>query len=152
MIADFAIRGLMHEAALKADEDPDRLSFLHAVRVIRRKLPRFAAIPPASPGFFRTTRPSITVYIPCERWLRQQNDRRRGARPPDLGTDAHCGKLVFAATRGAPAGCRERNHVRQDLPAKLARLLRPLIPQDDSPRTMATAKGRSQGLARCRYG
>jgi len=23
---------LMHEAALKADEDPDRLSFLHAVR------------------------------------------------------------------------------------------------------------------------
>jgi len=28
----------MHEAALKADEDPDRLSFLHAVRVIRRKI------------------------------------------------------------------------------------------------------------------
>jgi hypothetical protein len=26
----------MHEAALKADEDPDQLSFLHAVRVIRR--------------------------------------------------------------------------------------------------------------------
>ena len=46
MMAHFAIRGLMHEAALKADEDPDRLSFLHAVRVIRRKLPRFAAIPP----------------------------------------------------------------------------------------------------------
>jgi len=32
--------------ALKADEDPDRLSFLHAVRVIRRKLPAFGAIPP----------------------------------------------------------------------------------------------------------
>jgi Insertion element 4 transposase N-terminal/Transposase DDE domain len=46
MMAHFAIRGLMHEAALKADRDPDRLSFLHAVRVIRRKLPRFAAIPP----------------------------------------------------------------------------------------------------------
>jgi hypothetical protein len=29
-MADFAIRGLMHEAALKADRDPDRLSFLHA--------------------------------------------------------------------------------------------------------------------------
>ena len=48
MMAHFAIRGLMHEAALKADEDPDRLSFLHAVRVIRRKLPRFAAIPPSA--------------------------------------------------------------------------------------------------------
>jgi len=46
MMAHFAIRGLMHEAALKADRDPDRLSFLHAVRVVRRKLPRFAAIPP----------------------------------------------------------------------------------------------------------
>lgn len=43
----FAIRALMHEAALKANEDPDRLSFLHAVRVVRRKLPQFAAIPPA---------------------------------------------------------------------------------------------------------
>ncbi|NIS79989.1 MAG: IS4 family transposase [Anaerolineales bacterium] len=49
MMAHFAIRGLMHEAALKADEDPDRLSFLHAVRVIRRKLPRFCAIPPTAP-------------------------------------------------------------------------------------------------------
>jgi hypothetical protein len=31
----------MHEAALLAEEDPDRLSFLHAVRVVRRKLPQF---------------------------------------------------------------------------------------------------------------
>jgi hypothetical protein len=46
MMAHFAIRGLMHEAARKAGLDPDRLSFLHAVRVIRRKLTRFPAIPP----------------------------------------------------------------------------------------------------------
>ena len=46
LLAHFAIRGLLHEAALKADEDPDRLSFLHAVRVVRRKLPRFVAVPP----------------------------------------------------------------------------------------------------------
>ena len=46
MMAHFAIRGLMHEAALQADEDQDRLSFVHAVRVIRRKLPIFHAIPP----------------------------------------------------------------------------------------------------------
>jgi Insertion element 4 transposase N-terminal/Transposase DDE domain len=48
MMAHFAIRGLMHEAALKADEDPDRLSFLHAVRVVRRKLAGFGAIPPSA--------------------------------------------------------------------------------------------------------
>jgi hypothetical protein len=29
LMAHFAVRGLMHEAALKANEDPDRLSFLH---------------------------------------------------------------------------------------------------------------------------
>jgi hypothetical protein len=50
MMAHFAIRGLMHEAALKADEDPDRLSFVHAVRVIRRKLQSFPAIPPRGEG------------------------------------------------------------------------------------------------------
>ena len=49
MMAHFAIRGLMHEAALRADEDPDRLSFVHAVRVVRRKLPLFRAIPPSAP-------------------------------------------------------------------------------------------------------
>ena len=49
MMAHFAIRGLMHEAALKADEDPDRLSFVHAVRVVRRKLPLLPAIPPSAP-------------------------------------------------------------------------------------------------------
>jgi len=48
IMAHFAIRGLMHEAALKADVDPDRLSFLHAVRVVRRKLPGLAAIPPSA--------------------------------------------------------------------------------------------------------
>jgi hypothetical protein len=49
MLAHFAVRGLMHEAALKAGEDPDRLSFLHAVRVVRRKTARFASIPPGGP-------------------------------------------------------------------------------------------------------
>jgi hypothetical protein len=47
LLAHFAVRGLMHEAALRADEDPDRLSFSHAVRVVRRKLPLFAALPPS---------------------------------------------------------------------------------------------------------
>jgi hypothetical protein len=46
MLAHFAIRGLMHDAALKADEDPDRLSVVQAVRVIRRKPPIVHALPP----------------------------------------------------------------------------------------------------------
>ena len=50
LMAHFAIRGLIHEAALKADEDPDRLSFLHAVRVVRRKLQAFTAISPTTAG------------------------------------------------------------------------------------------------------
>jgi hypothetical protein len=49
LMAHFAVRGLMHEAALKADQDTDQLSFLHAVRVIRRKLTTFHAIPPSGP-------------------------------------------------------------------------------------------------------
>ena len=50
ILAHFAVRGLMHEAALQADADPDRLSFLHAVRVVRRKLAAFAALPPSAEG------------------------------------------------------------------------------------------------------
>jgi len=49
LLAHFAIRGLMHEAAAKGDVDPDQISFVHAVRVIRRKLAQFVAIPPSGP-------------------------------------------------------------------------------------------------------
>ena len=49
LMAHFAVRGLMHEAALSAEVDPDRLSFLHAVRVVRRKMAAFGAIPPSGP-------------------------------------------------------------------------------------------------------
>ena len=48
LMAHFAVRALMHEAALTANEDPDRLSFIHAVRVVRRKLAAFNAIPPCA--------------------------------------------------------------------------------------------------------
>jgi hypothetical protein len=47
LMAHFAVRGLMHEAALMGDVDPDRLSFMHSVRVIRRKMTRFASLPPS---------------------------------------------------------------------------------------------------------
>jgi hypothetical protein len=48
IMTHFAIRGLMHEAAIKGDIDPDKLSFVHAVRVVRRRLSRFTAFPPSA--------------------------------------------------------------------------------------------------------
>jgi len=45
LLTHFAVRGLMHEAALLVGEDPDRLSFVHAVRVIRRKVGTFVISP-----------------------------------------------------------------------------------------------------------
>ena len=49
LLAHFAIRGLMHEAALQADEDPDRLSFVHCIRVVRRQVAHFPAFSPSGP-------------------------------------------------------------------------------------------------------
>jgi len=46
MLAHRAVRTLMNEAAMRQNLDPDRLSFTHAIRVIRRKL---AAMPALSP-------------------------------------------------------------------------------------------------------
>lgn len=36
LLSHYAIRALMHEAAIEADEDPDRLSFTRSLRVVRR--------------------------------------------------------------------------------------------------------------------
>ena len=53
LLAHFALRALMHEAALGARphaRDPDTLSFTHAVRVARRALPHRAAVPSSASG------------------------------------------------------------------------------------------------------
>ncbi len=53
LLAHFAIRALMHEAALGAlpkARDPDTLSFTHTLRVTRRTLPHVGAIPPSGPA------------------------------------------------------------------------------------------------------
>lgn len=46
LLAHFAIRQLMAQAAWPRQLDPDRLSFVHAMRVIKRKMPQAAAVPP----------------------------------------------------------------------------------------------------------
>ena len=46
LLTHFAIRQLMAQAAWARELDPDRLSFTHAVRAIKRKMPQAAAVPP----------------------------------------------------------------------------------------------------------
>lgn len=48
LLAHFAIRELMTQAAWPRGLDPERLRFTHAVRVIKRKMPQAAAVPPLS--------------------------------------------------------------------------------------------------------
>jgi hypothetical protein len=45
-LAHFVVRSLMHEAALGAGRSPQTLSFTHAVRVLRRRLPAAVALSP----------------------------------------------------------------------------------------------------------
>ena len=45
LLAYNAVRCLMHEAALSVDIDPRRLSFIHAVRVLRETTPLMRAAP-----------------------------------------------------------------------------------------------------------
>jgi hypothetical protein len=47
LLAHFALRRLMHEASRQAGCDPDTLSFLHTVRIVRRHLPFHAAFSPS---------------------------------------------------------------------------------------------------------
>ena len=46
MLAHYAVRRLIHEAAETVGEDPDRLSFVHTVRVMRRRIINPGAFPP----------------------------------------------------------------------------------------------------------
>jgi hypothetical protein len=46
LIAHYAIRSLMHEAAVQADLDPDRLSFTHALAVVQAAIPEFQMTAP----------------------------------------------------------------------------------------------------------
>jgi hypothetical protein len=53
LLAHLAIRTLMHQAALREDLDPDRLSFTGALRVLRRAIPRAQRTAPDHLPFFQ---------------------------------------------------------------------------------------------------
>src|SRR5215207_5782300 len=46
LLAHYCVRCLMHEAALAAEVDPDRLSFIHALRVLQAAIPEFQMTAP----------------------------------------------------------------------------------------------------------
>ena len=46
LLAHWAVRSMMNEAAQQEDLDPDRLSFAHSIRVVRRKPAKTPALSP----------------------------------------------------------------------------------------------------------
>jgi hypothetical protein len=72
LLAHFALRGVMHQAALRGGRDPDRVSFTHTVNVVRRTLPRFAALSPSG-----------VDAAPRSRARRDPGGGRREAPPPN---------------------------------------------------------------------
>lgn len=69
LIMHYAIRVLMHEAALQVGVDPDRLSFVHALRVIQDALPEFQLVTPEDlPGLAqRLVRDIAAGQLPARR-------------------------------------------------------------------------------------
>lgn len=88
LLAHFALRGLMHAAAQRGGRDPDRISFTHTVNVVRRTLPRFAALPPSGVDAAARGRAG-----------RDSGGRRREAPAPDrkAGSEAQAEPLPRAA-------------------------------------------------------
>ena len=68
-------RGPMHAAALTAKEYPGRLSFLHSVRVVRRKLPVYNATPPRQG---KPSRNAVLAEIRQERAVCSRSRRNLG--------------------------------------------------------------------------
>jgi hypothetical protein len=71
MLVHFALCHLRHEAALTIDLDPDRISFVHTLRVLRRAIPSFQSAPaPLLPHLYRQMLAEITEEILPERRTR----------------------------------------------------------------------------------
>jgi hypothetical protein len=69
LVAHYAIRFLMHEAALQAGIDPDRISFVHALNVIHDAIPEFQMTSPEQlPQLYaRLLRDAVDRLLPRRR-------------------------------------------------------------------------------------
>ncbi len=71
LLAHYALRQLMYEAAVSVGMDPDRLSFVHAVRVLQDAIPEFQMVAPAElPRLYRRLLADIAKARLPERQLR----------------------------------------------------------------------------------
>ncbi len=71
MLVHFALSHLRHEAALTIDIDPDRISFMHTLRVLQRAVPDFQKAPtPLVPHIYRQMLSEITQEILPNRRIR----------------------------------------------------------------------------------
>lgn len=69
LLAHYAVRVLMHAAALQADVDPDRLSFVHALEIVRDAVSEFQLIAP-------TDHPALMTRLLREIAAKQLPERR----------------------------------------------------------------------------
>jgi hypothetical protein len=78
LLAHFALRGLMHQAALRGGRDPDRVSFTHTLNVVRRTLPRFAALLPR--GWRRLHQAVLDEILEVDIGKRRHRQAKRGVK------------------------------------------------------------------------
>jgi hypothetical protein len=69
LLAHYAVRTLMHEAALAADVDPDRLSFVLALEIVRDAVAEFQMVAPEQQRtlYERMLRDMATKLLPARR-------------------------------------------------------------------------------------
>jgi Insertion element 4 transposase N-terminal/Transposase DDE domain len=101
LMAHFAVRSLMHDAALRAHLDPDRLSFLHAVRVIRRKLPLSGALSPSGPKGVSSSHSRGSSARTCAATIAALQRPRHQAKNEQLSTSAMPGPAGPLQTSGS---------------------------------------------------
>jgi hypothetical protein len=92
LLAHYLIRRLMLQCAQERGEDPDRLSFAHAVHIIRQYVPSLQMLDPASwPALQKRMRQEIAAVCLPQRHLRI-NARvvKRKYSPFDLKRPEHC--------------------------------------------------------------
>lgn len=70
LLAHYALRFLMHQAALQADVDPDRLSFVHTIEVVQGAVSEFQLIAPQhfDQLYHRLLSDIASVHLPPRRF------------------------------------------------------------------------------------
>ena len=94
LLVHYAIRTLMHQAALDAGIDPDRISFTRSLRVARRQVTAQAAFSPS-----RLARALTRALAEIQRHLLT---RRRAATPASSNARCPTGHSNAPSTAAAP--------------------------------------------------